>query len=176
LSFLSAVFGGSSPNLNTAIGSTQALGGWATGQGQGDITAGDAFSKAILSGDATRTAQALAPAISSDKVSTAQDTKTNALFGGRSGGTAARNASAGDKVHSDITNLIGNLTGGAASSLLSSGSSLLNTGLAATTTSADLSQQRMANWMNSILGKGISGTVNYAESFAPVPGGGGGGS
>ena len=68
-------------------------------------------------------------------------------------------------MHSDITNLIGSLTGGAASSLTSSGSSLLSTGLSGYGEQAGLSQEQMQNWANSILGRGITGAVSSAESF-----------
>lgn len=126
----------------------------------------------MLSGDATKTSQVLAPQISAAKTSLQQDQKTAAQNGTRSGGTAASNNAAKDKIHSDITNLTGSLTGGAASTLLSSGSSLLGTALSANGQQAQLSQDQMANWQKSILGSGITGAINYGESFLPVPHGG----
>jgi hypothetical protein len=170
-SFFSALFGGSNAGLNQGIAKTSQIGDFATSLGESDLTAGSDFSKAILSGDSSKTFQVLAPLISSAKTSASQQNKTNAIFGTRSGGTAASTNATDDKVHSDITNLIGSLTGKAADSLTSSGSSLLNQGESADVNSSELSQQRFQNWQNSILGKGISGAVQYAESFAPVPGG-----
>jgi len=87
------------------------------------------------------------------------------MTGGRSGGTAAANASSADKVHSDITNLIGNLTNSSASSLASLGTNMVSTGLSSYGMQQQASQEQMANWQNSILGRGITGGVAAAESF-----------
>jgi hypothetical protein len=83
----------------------------------------------VLSGDVGKITQALAPQIGAAKSSAQQQNKQTAEFGTRSGGTAATTAATNDKVHSDITNLIGQLTGGAASSLSSVGDSLLGKGM-----------------------------------------------
>lgn len=169
MSFFSSLLGGQNGNLNTAIGQTGQIGGWATGQGQGDIGKATDFYSAILSGDASKTARALAPQISDAKVSNQQNQKTASMFGGRSGGTAASTAASDDKTHADITNLIGSLTNSSAGALGSMGSSLLNTGLAGITSSAELSQQRLSNWSNSILGGltgGIAGTLGKAAGGA----------
>ncbi len=72
----------------------------------------------------------LAPQINSLKTSVQQDQKTNAMNNNRGGGTNASTAAAADKAHADITNLTGNLTGQAASTLGSEGAGLLSTGLA----------------------------------------------
>jgi hypothetical protein len=151
---------------------TKQVGDFSTGMGESNLTAGSNFFKSILSGDASKQAQVLAPAISSAKTQASQDNKKNAIFGTRSGGTAAASSATDDKVHSDITNLIGNLTGSAASNLTSTGGSLLSTGLSATGQDADMSQKQMENWKSSIFGSAITGGVNYAESFLPVAHGG----
>ena len=85
-------------------------------------------------------------------------------MGTRSGGTAATNAASSDKLHSDITNLTGSLTGKAADTLLSSGSTFLGQGEAANMDNAKLGQERFQNWMDSIAGKGITSGVAAAES------------
>jgi hypothetical protein len=118
-----------------------------------------------VSGDATKTSQVLAPVISAAKVSNAQTQKSNTEMGTRSGGTAASNNASSDKLHSDITNLTGSLTGKAADTLLSSGSSLLGTGLQATGMNEEFSQQRMENWSNSILGLGVTKGAGFAEGL-----------
>jgi hypothetical protein len=103
-----------------------ALGGYETNVGQNLTNAGAGFDEAILSGDATRTAQALAPEISAGKERVQQDTKTNAEFGTRSGGTAASTANAQDAERSNIVNLVGGLQQGAAGQALNAGGNLLN--------------------------------------------------
>ncbi len=120
---------GPSGQEETQYGNLTSASGFATGQGEGDISASDQFMRAILSGDATKTSQALAPQIGAAKKSAQQDIATRTQMGSRSGGNAAANASTGDKVHSDITSMIGQLTGGAASELGSRGSSLLGMGM-----------------------------------------------
>ena len=170
-SFFSALFGGSSQNLNQNIAKTGQIADFSTALGESNATAGSDFQKAILSGDSTKQMQVLAPVVSAAKTSASQQNKTNSIFGTRSGGTAASAASTDDKVHGDITNLIGTLTGKSADSLLSSGSTFLNQGESANMDNASLGAERFTNWQNSILGKGITGAAQYAESFAPVPGG-----
>lgn len=102
---------------------------FATDNGERNITASSDFMRSILGGDSTKIATTLAPQIGTAKTSANQQTKTNTQFGTRSGGTAASNTVANDKVHSDITDLIGNLTGSSATGLSSSGDSLLSKGM-----------------------------------------------
>ena len=106
-------------------------GGFATGEGEGDISASDKFFKDILSGDSTKTAQALAPQIGAAKTSAQQNAKTAEEFGNRGGGTNASSAAEGDRLHSDITGLVGETTGKAASTLGSEGGGLLDAGIGA---------------------------------------------
>jgi hypothetical protein len=165
-SFFSALFGGSSQNLNQNLGKTGQIAGFDTSLGESNATAGSDFNKAIVSGDATKTSQVLAPVISAAKTSNQQSQKTATEMGTRSGGTAASNNASSDKLHSDITNLTGSLTGKAADTLLSSGSTFLGQGEAANMDNANLGQQQYQNWMDSIAGKGITTAVSAAETYA----------
>lgn len=175
MGFWSSIFGGSNPTLNTDIGQTGQQAGFDTGEGQGDVTAGDAFLKSILGGDASKTAQVLAPQISALKTSVQNDQKTAAQNGTRSGGTTAGNLAASDKAHADITNLIGDTTAKAATALPEIGTTLTQQGTAATVDQSKLAQQRMQNWANSILGKGVSSAIGAAESYGLGAAAGGGG-
>lgn len=72
------------------------------------------------------------------------------MNGNRSGGTAAANVMDTDKVHSDITNLVGSLMGSSADKLTSTGSNLLGQGIQGTRAAfgdaGQLQQQRAAMW------------------------------
>ena len=173
--FFSALLGGQDKNLNTLIGQYGQIGSQQTGQGQKyENQAGDFFSS-LVSGDAGKISQTLAPQISAAKTANQQTQKSNAEMGTRSGGTAASNNASSDKLHSDITNLIGSLTGGAASSLASLGTNMTSTGLGALGQEQGATAQRMQNWSDSILGKGITTAVSAAETYALGGMGGGGG-
>jgi hypothetical protein len=165
LSFLSALFGGQNNTLSGDIGQTGNLAGFASSLGQKDLTSSSGFWQSILSGDSSKISQALAPAISSAKTSAQQQNTSTAEFGTRSGGTAASTAATNDKVHADITNLIGGLTGSAASNLASTGSGLLGTGLSAYGEQAGLSQQQMENWRQSLFGGAITGAVGIGLNY-----------
>lgn len=110
-------------------GALESASGFATGEGEGDISASDAFMKAILSGDPTKVAQVLAPQISAQNKTVQQDQKTGAMNGNRAGGTNANSASAVDKAHSDRTNATAGAASGAAGALGSEGSGLLGEGM-----------------------------------------------
>jgi hypothetical protein len=176
MGFWGSLFGGQNENLNTDIGATGQLAGWASGTGQNYTNQAGNFFSSILSGDPSKQMQVLAPEINALKTSTSQDQKTATMFAPRSGGTAASNAAASDKAHGYIADLIGKLTGSAAGSLSSMGSNLVNTGLSAYGQNAELSQQQMQNWSDSILGKGITTAAAFGESYGlnSIPGGGGG--
>lgn len=144
---------------------TGAISDFASGMGQKNATAGSNFFQSLLSGDSSKTSQVLAPQISAAKTSLQQDQKTNTMKGGRSGGMAASNNAAQDKIHSDITNLTGSLTGGAANSLMSSGQNLLTTALGGYSQQEAISQDQMNNWSNSLAGLGITKAAGAAETF-----------
>lgn len=163
--FFSSLFGGANSDLNTDIGATGQLAGNLSGQGQKYTNqAGDFFSS-LVSGDAGKISQTLAPNISAAKTRNSSTQKSNAEMGTRSGGTAATNAASSDKLHSDITNMVGSLTGGAAGSLASLGSNLTSQGLGAYSQNEEFSQQRMENWSNSILGLGLTKGAGFLEGM-----------
>lgn len=164
MSFFSALFGGSSPQINSALSNTGQLAGFASGQGQNNTTAGSGFFNSILSGDSTKIGTALAPAISAGQQGVQQQKNEIANFGNRSGGNNAKSQSLDSANRGNITNLVGGLQSGAASTLLSSGQSLLGTALGGYQQQAGIAQQQMENWANSILGKGITSAVSSAES------------
>ena len=165
MSFWGSLFGGANPTLNNTIGQTGQISNFASGLGQSNTSAGSGFFNSLLSGDSSKIAQTLAPEISAAKVSNQPTQKANSIFGNRSGGTAASNAASSDKLHSDITNLTGSLTGGAASTLLSSGQSLLGTALGGYNQQANMSELQQQNWANSIFGQGLTGGLLGGEGI-----------
>ena len=163
--FFSALFGGQDKNLNSLIGTFNQAGSSSLGQGQKNQNTAGNFWNSIISGDSSKTAQALAPEISSEKKAVQQDQKTSAMFGNRSGGTAASNNAATDKVHSDITNLVGSLTNSSASSLASLGSAQVGEGSGLLSQEQGADAARMENWSNSILGLGLTKGSGFAEGL-----------
>lgn len=165
---------GVSKDQNTQHGALEQGSGFATNLGEGDLTASSAFMRDILSGDATKQAQALAPEISAAKTSAAQSNKTNAEFGNRAGGTNASTAATNDKVHSDITNLLGSLTGSSASGLASTGSNLLNLGIQGNQVgfnqASQLQQQKLAKF-NDIISSSASVAEGVLGAIPGKPGG-----
>ena len=130
--------------------------------------------KGILSGNAEQITQLLSPQISAEKKGVQQDQKTNAMTGGRSGGTAAGNAASSDKVHSDITDMVAKLTGGAASGLTSVGANLLSTGVAGSKAGFDEAtqmQQQRAAQINDIVKSGASVAAGVIGGLPGSPGG-----
>jgi hypothetical protein len=165
LSFFGSLLGGSSPDLNAIIGQFKTTAGNQLTQGQKySSTAGDFWSD-IVSGDASKQAQALSPEISSAKKSSQEDTKTATEMGTRSGGTAASNAASKDKVHSYITNLIGSLTNSSATNLANLGTTETSTGLQSLSEEQNADAARMQNWSDSILGLGITKGAGFLEGF-----------
>ena len=165
MSFLSSLFGGSSPELNSLIGTFGNVGQTNVNQGQSNENAGSKLWKDIVSGDATKTMQAIGPEASAEKTSAANSNKTTAMFGNRGGGTGASTAATTDKVHSDLTNLIGSLTNSSASNLVNLGENQVTTGLGSLSQEQGAVAARMQNWSNSIFGKGITTAAAAGESF-----------
>jgi len=157
VSWLSSIFGGQNPTLNQNINQTGQIAGFATGLGQGALTSGTNWMQNIVSGDPSKIAQSLAPEISAQQGGISQQKKQLAEFGSRSGGTASAASNLDSQGRGNIINLVGGLQSQTAGNLANVGSSLLNTGLNATTTQADLSQERMQNWANSIFGGALTG-------------------
>lgn len=141
---------GPSSGEQSNYGSLVSSSGAATEYGLSDLGASSRFMQAVLSGDASKITSVLSPLISSAKTSAQQTQKTGAEMGTRSGGTAATNAAAADKVHSDITSAIAGLTGNAATTLGSEGAGLLATGISGNAAGFDeakqIQAQRAAKW------------------------------
>jgi hypothetical protein len=149
-----------SQNYNALFGSS----GFATGQGESDITSSDKFLQAILSGNNAQIMQLLAPQINGIKTSAQNLKLKNSQFGNRSGGVVASNNALDDSTRSGISGMVGNLTGTAASSLGSQGAGLLGLGMSGYGTGfgeADTMQkQRASQWndlFNSIASVGSAG-------------------
>ncbi len=102
------------------------LAGYQTGVGEGLITPAAQYEESILSGDPTKTAQAMAPEISANQQQTQQFKNQTAEFSPRSGGTAAAVANADTSGRSNLIDLLGKEQSGAASTSLSAGSGLLD--------------------------------------------------
>jgi hypothetical protein len=136
MSWLSSLFSGDKTATN-ASNSLLNTGAQATGQGFGDVSSASNFFNSILSGNSS----VLAPQIGSIQKQGQQQKQTLSQFGNRGGGTNAEAQTIGDSTKSSINDLITQLTGTAASSLGSLGSSLLNTGTNATSQGAQISLQ-----------------------------------
>lgn len=163
--FLSAIFGGQNKTLDNNINQTGALAGYSTGVGEGDTTAASKYFRDLVSGDPTQIASSIAPEISTGQATTQQAKDQAAEFGNRSGGNTATMASADAANRGNLINLVGRLRAMAGNSLASLGTSNLGLAQNATMDQAQLAQQRYQNWLNSVLGKGISGAAGAAESF-----------
>jgi hypothetical protein len=166
VSFFSSIFGGSSPELSALISEFGQIGKYQTGQGQKYTNKAGDFYSDIISGDPTKQMRVMAPAIDAAKKSSSQDIKTATMFGPRSGGTAAKNASSSDTIHGYIADLIGQLTGSAATNLGSLGTTMTSTGLQSLGAETEAVQQQMENWNNSILGLGITKAAGYGLGAA----------
>ena len=154
---------------NTAAGELNSSSGFATGLGEKDLSASSDFMRGILSGDPAKISQVLAPQINSLKTSVANDTKTAEMIGDRSGGKTAATAASADKVHGDIADMVAKLTGTAATSLASTGDSLLGKGMAGNeasfTESQALHKEQMAKFNDLI--DSIAATIS---GIAAMPG------
>jgi hypothetical protein len=169
-SFLSSLFGGSNSTLSGDINQTGSLAGYGSNLGQQNTNAGSGFFSSLLSGNSAQIAQTLAPEISQMQQGGQQQKNAIAQFGNRSGGSnsAAQGIDSGNRAN--LTNLIGGLQSGAASSLLSSGQNLLNTSLGALGQQADMSEIQQQNWANSIFGQGLTGGLLGGEGIGLASG------
>lgn len=168
-SFLSSIFGGSNPTLNSAIPQFGAISGYGVNQGEGDINAASGFWNSILSGDPAKIGQVLGPQIQAIEGQGQQQKQTLGQFGNRSGGTNAKAQTIGDTTRSEVNNMVSNLTGSAASNLGSMGQNLLGQGTAALQSQVNASQTQMSNWQNSLFG-GLAKGVTSALGDAAVGG------
>lgn len=154
-SFLSGIFGGSNPTLSGAIGKAGDISTFGTNTGQGAITDADSYYKNILSGDPSKIAESIAPEIKAGSEQTQQEKQGLAEFGTRSGGTAAASAGADAANRSNIISLIGKLQSGAAAGETGIGENQTEQGIQANGQQAQMSQQQLQDYMNSILGTGL---------------------
>jgi hypothetical protein len=166
MSFWSSILGGSNPTLNSGINQAGQMAGYGTSVGQGLTTSAGNFFQGLLGGNPAQTAKLLAPQIQTQQQQAQQQKQVNAQFGNRSGGTNASNQTIDDKTRSNISDMISKLTGQAASSAASLGTTLLDTGMQALNQKFQFSQAQMDNWSNSILGRGLTTGASAAETFA----------
>ena len=161
--WLSGIFTGNDPTLSQNIGKFGSEGDFATGTGQGDVTAASNFYTGILSGDQTKEAEALAPEIGAIKGQAQQQKKTIANTSTRSGGTAAEAGAIDDKVTGDITGLLGSEKSSAASGAASLGTSEQSLGLQSQAEQDKAAQQQLENWKKSLFGDAITTGAGAAE-------------
>ena len=172
MSWLTEIFTGNNKTLGKDINQFGQDAGVTGNIGNTDATAASKFYTDILSGDPTKEASALAPETKAAQ-DQAQQAKNNAAqFAPRSGGIAATMAGLDEATRAKLISLLGGLKTSAASGAAGLGTAEQGLSQQATGQQAQLSQEQMQNFINSILGNGISGAVNYAESFLPVAHGG----
>ena len=160
------MIGGSNPTLNSGIKQSGQIAGYGTSTGEGLTTSAGNFYQTLLGGDPSKTAKLLAPQLKTMQDQQQQQQKTSAEFGNRSGGTNAKNQTAGDTTRANYTDLVSKLTSGAAGGAAGLGKDLLSTGMDALKNQVAFSQQQMDNWQNSIFGQGMANAAGYAESTA----------
>lgn len=165
MSFLGGLLGGSNPTLNSDIDQMGGLASFLTNTGTSDVATASNFMKTLTSGDSSAVTKLLAPQISAIQRRNQQQKQQLGEFGGRSGGTVAATIKGDDDVHAAINDMVSNLTGSAVGNLASLGTNLTSQGAADINSQANLSQVRMQNWQNSILGKGLSTAAGAAESY-----------
>jgi hypothetical protein len=170
MSFWSSMFGGSNPTLNSGINQAGQVAGFGTSQGEGLLSSAGNFFQTLLGGNPAQTAKLLAPQIQANSQQAQQAKQTMAQFGSRSGGTNASAQTIDDKTRANISNMVSNLTGQAASGAASTGSNLLNTGIEALNQQVSFSQDQMQNWANSIFGQAMSSGAGMGMGAIPIPG------
>ena len=142
-----------------------ALSGYQTGVGEGLITPAAQYEESILSGDPTKTAQAMAPEISANQQQTQQFKNQSAEFSPRSGGTAASVANADTSGRSNLIDLLGKEQSGAASTSLSAGSGLLDSASSNLGNEANLANQWRQQQTSDINGI-AQGAAEIAQKIA----------
>jgi|WetSurMetagenome_2_1015567.scaffolds.fasta_scaffold172036_2 hypothetical protein len=165
MGFWSSLFGGSNSTLSKDIQQFGSLGNFATGLGQSNLTKASDFWSSILSGNQSKISQTLAPEMNAMKQQGQQQKQQLGQFGTRSGGTASAGAGIDTSTRGNISNMVSSLLGSAASNLGSLGTSTLGQGMQALGQEANLSQQQMSNWANSLFGKGLTSGISSLESF-----------
>lgn len=154
--FFSSLFGGKNETLNKNINQFGQDAGVAGNLGTGDATAASKFYQDVLSGDPTQNAEAIAPETAAAQKAAQQQKNQMAEFAPRSGGTAAASAGLDASTHADLVKLLGGLKTSAASGAASLGTAEQGLSLSDKQAQDQASQERMQNWLNSILGKGTA--------------------
>ena len=167
--FLSSIFTGNSPGLTQATNNLGSLAGYTGNTGQTATNAATGYDLGILSGDPTKIAQTLAPEIKAGQDQAQQNKNTVAQFGNRGGGMNSVMAGLDDATRGKLISLMGGLQQGAAGQLGQIGTQNLGLSTQQNLGAGQLSQEQLQNMMNSLLGKGIGGAINYGESFLPIP-------
>jgi len=165
MSFWSSLFGGSNPTLSSDVKNFGAIGSFATNLGESNLSKASDFYSSILSGNQAKISQTLAPEVNAMQQQGQQQKEQLGQFGTRSGGTASAAAGIGASTRGNISYMVASLLGSSASNLGSLGTSSLGQGMQAYGQQANLSQQQMSNWSNSILGMGATSGAGAAESY-----------
>lgn len=178
--FFSALFGGSSPQLNQALSQSGQVAGFGTNLGEGDITQASNFDKALLSGDPSAIGKILSPQFSDIQAQGQQQLQNLVQFGNRSGGTNAAAETNIDSQRADVERLISQLTGQAEQGLTGIGLGEQGIGLGANQQQAGEAQQKLENEKNSIFGNVLGdlsgfGTDLLTGGIGGLFGGAGGG-
>jgi len=172
LGFFGIGMGPSSQEKNQ-YGDISNIGNFGTSEGEADITSADKFWQSILSNDPAQMSKVLGPLMSTVNKQGQESKKTASEFGNRSGGTNAGMQMTDDKTRTTIDSAISSLTGGAASALGASGSSLLSTGLSAhqaAFSDANTIQQQRSAQINDLF-KSIASMAGPLVSLIPGPAG-----
>lgn len=149
------------------------LANYQQGVGQGLTTAGAGYEEALLSGDPTRIAQALAPEISAGQGQVEQARLAGANFGTRSGGTAAATNAAEAGNRANIINLVGGLQQGTAGAAVGQGTGLIGGAASDQEARAQMAAARQAQTAGDIGGI-AQGAAQIAAGFLGGAGGEGG--
>lgn len=164
--FYSSLMGGQNKVLNSDINNIGSLAGYSSGVGEKGTNADLNYNLGILSGDPTQVAMTLSPEIKAAQDQAQQNKNTVAQFGNRGGGMNSVMAGLDDATRAKLISLMGSLRQGAAANLGNLGTTNLQLGQQGTMDQAALSQQRFQNWMNSILGKAMTGAAGAGEAAA----------
>jgi hypothetical protein len=141
MSFWSSMFGGSNPTLNSGINKAGQIAGFGQAQGEGLLTSAGNFFSTLMGGNPAQTAKLLSPQIQANQQQGQQQKQTMAQFTNRSGGTNAAAQTLDDKTRANISSMISDLTGKAATQAAQVGQGLLSTGIAALNNQVNFSQQ-----------------------------------
>jgi hypothetical protein len=164
MGFFSSLFGGQNSTLNQNIPAFEQQAGFATGVGQGDVTAASKWYNDILSGDPTKMAEAVAPETSAIQGEAQQAKNQTAQFAPRSGGTASAMAGLDANTRAQIIKLLGGLQSTSAGALGNLGTTEQGVALSNRKAGDDASRQQLENWQNSILGRGTTEGAAAGES------------